>query len=108
MRTYYGNQFKNKDDIIKEFLIDESALDNCVILFAFYEYVDYSGTCFVLFMQNGSLYEVNGHHCSCDGLSGEQWDPEPTHKDALKMRKFYFEDKEAEVALKNIIDLLPG
>lgn len=55
------------------------------ILFAFYEYISYSGEAFVLFEQNGKLYEVNGSHCSCYGLEG-QWVPEETTVEAIKYR----------------------
>ncbi len=45
------------------------------ILFASYAYVDYSGAAWVLFAENGKLFEVSGEHCSCFGLEG-QWEPE--------------------------------
>lgn len=45
------------------------------VLFASYSYQDYSGDAFVLFCENGKLFEVNGSHCSCYGLEG-QWTPE--------------------------------
>lgn len=45
------------------------------ILFASYGEDNYSGDAWVLFEQDGKLYEVNGSHCSCYGLEG-QWCPE--------------------------------
>jgi hypothetical protein len=45
------------------------------ILFASYGTDNYSGDAWVLFEQNGKLYEVNGGHCSCYGLEG-QWEPD--------------------------------
>jgi hypothetical protein len=45
------------------------------ILFATYGTDNWSGDAFVLFEQNGKLYEVNGSHCSCYGLE-DQWCPE--------------------------------
>ncbi|WP_308636125.1 hypothetical protein [Paenibacillus silvisoli] len=45
------------------------------ILFASYGYANYSGDAWVLYEQNGRLWEVNGSHCSCYGLEG-QWAPE--------------------------------
>ena len=45
------------------------------ILLASYGNANYSGDAFVLFEQNGKLFEVNGSHCSCYGLEG-QWNPE--------------------------------
>lgn len=58
------------------------------ILLAIYEYGNYEGSAFVLYEQDGKLYEVNGGHCSCNGLEG-QWDPEETTWEALAMRQFY-------------------
>lgn len=55
------------------------------ILFAVYTYIEYAGDAFVLFEQNGKLYEVNGSHCSCYGLEG-QWEPEETNLEAIKYR----------------------
>lgn len=55
------------------------------IIVAAYEYEDYSGDAFVLFVRDGKLWEVHGSHCSCYGLE-DQWAPEETNIDALKMR----------------------
>jgi hypothetical protein len=55
------------------------------ILFASYECEGYEGSAFVLFEEEGELYEVHGSHCSCMGLEG-QWDPEPTTLEAIKHR----------------------
>lgn len=55
------------------------------ILFASYGYENYSGDAFVLFEQNGKLYEVNGSHCSCYGLEG-QWDAEEVVLEELEHR----------------------
>lgn len=84
--------FGSVEAIIDEFGISEEALKDANILFAFYEYEEYSGSAFVLFERNGKLYEVHGSHCSCHGLSedgingGEtQWDPEETTIEALKI-----------------------
>ena len=51
------------------------ALDGAEVLYAQYEYGNYSGEAYVLFERNGSLYEVFAAHCSCYGLE-DQWDPE--------------------------------
>jgi hypothetical protein len=64
------------------------------IIFAAYTYEDYSGSALVVFEQDGQLFEVNGSHCSCYGLSeadysgGEssQWKPEETTADSILMR----------------------
>ena len=64
----------------------EKAFDSTVkILFATYTYANYSGDAFVLFEQNGKLYEVNGSHCSCYGLEG-QWKPEEVNLKELYNR----------------------
>ncbi|MCK4705875.1 MAG: hypothetical protein KAT90_10360 [Gammaproteobacteria bacterium] len=55
------------------------------ILFASYGQDNYSGDAFVLFEEDGKLFEVNGGHCSCYGLEG-QWEPESTTLESLKHR----------------------
>ena len=55
------------------------------ILFAIYTDLNYSGRAFVVYTQDGKLYEVHGSHCSCNGLE-EQWAPEETSWEALRMR----------------------
>ena len=59
--------------------------DNKNILFASYGSENYSGDAWVLFEENGKLYEVNGSHCSCFGLE-DQFDPEETNLEAIKFR----------------------
>ena len=49
--------------------------ENKNILFASYGQDNYSGDAWVLFEENGKLFEVNGGHCSCYGLEG-QWEEE--------------------------------
>jgi hypothetical protein len=81
------------------------------VLFAWYAYEDYSGDAFVLFQHDGKLYEVNGGHCSCYGLSeasysGEQssqWGPEETTWEALAMRKFSGMTNPAHEAIQKLI-----
>ena len=55
------------------------------ILFGYYSYQDYSGSAYVLFEQDGKLYEVSGSHCSCNGLE-YQWSPEETDLNVLAKR----------------------
>jgi hypothetical protein len=55
------------------------------IIYAGYTYEDYSGSALVVFKKDGKLYENNDGHCSCYGL--EDWRPEETSLDALKMRQ---------------------
>ena len=77
----YLGIFSNKDDVIREFNI-KGLDENIEILFAHYDYQDYEGYAFVLFEQDGKLYEVNGSHCSCYGLE-DQWSPEETSVEAV-------------------------
>jgi hypothetical protein len=71
--------------VFEEFEVPHTEVEGVNILLAYYSYEDYSGLAFVLFEKNGKLYEVNGSHCSCDGL-GRQWDPEETNIEALRYR----------------------
>jgi hypothetical protein len=64
---------------------DLPTLDQIII--AEYTYESYEGSVFVLFERDGQLYEVNGSHCSCNGIEG-QWSPEATTWEALYMRRF--------------------
>lgn len=55
------------------------------ILFASYGCENYSGDAWVLFEQNGNLYEINAGHCSCYGLEN-QWEPEEVILEELHNR----------------------
>lgn len=96
----YHDIFKSRLDVAREFEegagnkygapdeyrpVEGFPTDN-EILYAGYEYQDYSGSAFVLYERDGKLYEVNGSHCSCYGLEG-QWRPEETSWAALAMRE---------------------
>lgn len=74
------------------------------LLIALYDGGGYDGTAFVLFKQNGKLYEVNASHCSCYGLEG-QWSPDETSWEALAVRKrmTYDEDREFTAAMKALV-----
>lgn len=80
--------------MLRDFGIDQSALLGASVIVASYTYEDYSGDAFVLFERDGKLFEVNGGHCSCYGLSESsyfgdtttQWQPEETTFDALLQR----------------------
>lgn len=78
LRYQYGDDKKGDEEIAAMY-------PECKILFAYYCYQDYSGEAFVLVEQDGKLYEVNGSHCSCNGLEG-QWDLEATSVEALAHR----------------------
>lgn len=77
--------FKNVGDVVSAFDIKDEDVSDLFILFAWYEYESYDGSAFVLFEQGGKLYEVNGGHCSCNGLEG-QWSPEETTAEAVLHR----------------------
>ncbi len=82
----YLGIFGCKEDVEREFQLDNKELEGAKVLYASYEYEDYSGSAFVLFERNGKLYEVNGSHCSCYGLEG-QWEPEETFVEAIDRRQ---------------------
>lgn len=82
------------DGMREDFGLKESDLDGVEVLLASYTYEDYYGSAFVLFRKDGRLFEVNGSHCSCYGLSERsycvdgqtQWQPEETTVEALLHR----------------------
>lgn len=73
------------------------ALEGAELLFSYYTCEDDSGTAMLIYAKDGKLYEVNGAHCSCDGLEG-QWEPEETDINALLMRKPFNEDLAAKLS----------
>ncbi len=81
----YFNDFEDKKDVFDAFHVDAEDQKDIEILVASYSYEAYEGDAFVLFIKDSQFYEVNGSHCSCNGLE-DQWDPEETTLDALKFR----------------------
>lgn len=81
----YHKLFPTDAAIIEQFEAPKDALEGAEVLYAYYEYADYSGDAMVVFRKDGKLYEALGSHCSCYGLEG-QWDPEETSIEALKLR----------------------
>lgn len=73
----------NKEELEREF--STTLADDIIIHIAYYEQADYEGYAFVLFEQEGRLFEVNASHCSCYGLE-EQWEPEETTVESLQHR----------------------
>lgn len=71
----YYHIFEDADSVWGKFNVSDSDRAFTNILFASYEYEDYSGSAFVICENEGLLYEVSGGHCSCYGLEG-QWQPE--------------------------------
>lgn len=66
----FDGLFGNKDDVCREF---NTQFDGEVI-YAWYEYEDYSGSAEVIFVHDGKVFTVSGVHCSCNGLE-DCWDP---------------------------------
>ena len=85
MTPVFLENFSNEDDVYNNFQITKRDEDKINILLAWYGYESYSGYAFVLFEQNGKLYEITASHCSCYGLKG-QWKPEETSVGALRYR----------------------
>ena len=101
--SVYLQEFKSKKDIETEYGC--KIPDDVKILLAWYGYGSYCGSSLVIFKQNDKLYEVNGGHCSCDGLEG-QWDPEETTIAALRMRDVVGECDGSKKAQKKLNELL--
>lgn len=70
MAVYYGD-FTGWADLRG---IYDALTEEAQVIYAGYTYEDYSGSAFVLFVQDGVLYENHDGHCSCNGL--ENWRPE--------------------------------
>jgi len=91
MGTYQDSTFLNewhgsdKELLKKEFGLLGHELANATILLATYIHNELGGEAFVLFRQNGTLYEVNASHDSM-GLLTDQWEPEETFLEALRYR----------------------
>ena len=100
----YLGYFGNKHDLMHNFEISEKELEGCRILFAAYENESYEGYALVIFSKDGKLYEVNGSHCSCNGLEG-QWEPEETNFEALKLRNYSHGDLQVDLS-KFLVDFI--
>lgn len=101
MSEIYLNGFQDSADVLAQYEAPADALDGAKVLFAWYEYANYEGSSLVVFEKDGELWEVNGGHCSCNGLEG-QWSPEKTSVEALQKREIYG-DSEATAALKRVL-----
>lgn len=86
----YIDGFDGIEGILKDFEAPPEALLDAHVLYAKYRHESYEGMAFVLFMKDKKMYEVQGSHCSCNGLEG-QWGPEETSREALEFR-FFGED----------------
>jgi len=99
----YMGLFEDMENVFNNFSVSEENRAGIDIIFAAYEYEDYSGSAFVIFLKEGILYEVHGGHCSCNGLEG-QWEPEETSLEALMFRPNV--PNEAKANLKKIYKTL--
>lgn len=85
---FSGNWENSKrKGIIGDFNLADNALDGFDVVFAHYEYEDYSGNAIVILLEtsSGALFEANGSHCSCHGLEG-QWELEKTSPESILHR----------------------
>src|SRR5688572_23578212 len=92
----YFDNFTCVDDVIANFNISERDLEGCEIIYAHYDTPEYEGYACVIFIKDGVLYEVNGSHCSCNGLE-DQWEPEETTVLALLSRPNISDDAKANL-----------
>lgn len=104
MDVYFEN-FSSNEDIIREYAAPDDALEGATVFLAWYGYGSYCGDSLVIFEKNGLLYEVNGSHCSCNGLEG-QWEPEETSWAALKMRTVEGECEGSNLAQEHLTKLI--
>lgn len=88
MENVYCGDWECLQDMLNDFQISEDVVQGYDVLYAWYEYENYSGSAFVLLQKDGKFYEVNGGHCSCYGLEN-QFDLEETSVEALLKRQHY-------------------
>lgn len=85
-RYVFFDLFDSIGSVRREFEIsDDDLRDTDEVIVASYEYSNYSGSAFVLFVRDGELFEAHGSHCSCYGLEG-QWSPELVTVEDLRFR----------------------
>jgi hypothetical protein len=84
MKVFYEN-FASAEDVFREFDVSKEEQAGVEFIYADYNTPAYEGDAFVVFVRDGRLYEVNGSHCSCNGLEG-CWQPEETSPVALLSR----------------------
>src|ERR1700674_1289311 len=106
MKSTFIQEFKNVDDVVEQYRgTSAEDLNGATVYVAWYGLGDYCGSSIVIYQKDGKLYEVNGSHCSCNGLE-ECWSPEETSWEALSMRKFYEDYCEGGVKATEVIEKL--
>lgn len=90
------------EEICDSFKIPANSLDGCTLLVAVYS-LGYDGCALVVYEKGGTLFEVNGGHCSCYDLEG-QWSPEETSVDSLRLRSY---DTDIQTELNEYLAKLP-
>lgn len=108
----YVEKFKSNEDVAKEYangvnqeLEIVSLLNNSIVHLAWYGYGDYIGCSWVIYENNGILYQVNGSHCSCYGLEG-QWEPEETDWRVISMMDFNCYEYDAKETINEYVKAL--
>ncbi len=81
----FFNNFSSAEEVFETYCAPMEWRDGLTFVYADYETPGYEGNSFVVFVKDGKLYEVNGSHCSCNGLE-ESWRPEETSFAALMFR----------------------
>lgn len=105
MSSIFIQNFTSVEDVIREYAAPADALKGATVHLAWYGYGDYCGSSLVVFEKDGKLFEVNGSHCSCNGLE-DQWSPEETLWEALAMRDLSGEEEssnEAQAELQRLV-----
>lgn len=94
--------FKSAEEVFDTYNVPEGEREGIEFIYADYETANYEGYSFLIFIKNHKLYEVNGSHCSCNGLE-ECWRPEETSFAALMFRP-----NVPDNAKKNLKKVYPG
>jgi hypothetical protein len=81
---FLGN-FSCAEDVWREYEASPQDYPDIYFIYADYDTGDYQGASLVIFVRDGKLYEVNGSHCSCNGMEG-LFEPEETTFSALMFR----------------------
>lgn len=112
-KVYFGNWagvnwrgLQGKEAMEADF--NETLPASVHILFAYYgDYSGYDGQAYVLFEQDGKLFEVAASHCSCYGLE-DQWSPNEMTPAAVRSyftkSSYYVNDDKAHAAVLRALD----